>query len=197
MAVPPFPNAQNNPAAATPVWLAPSPNGGFANLSTNTQRQLLSGAGMLTAVTINSAGTTSNLQLYDGLSSVVTITIAAPGVVSWATHSLAAGAAVKFYTTGALPTGLTAGTTYYVSTVGLTADVFSVADTQAHALAGTNTVTTSGSQSGVQMGYDVTNQIATIDTTAVNSLAYSTPLTIGLIAIAAGGAAANTTISWA
>ena len=49
-------------------------------------------------------------------SSVVTITIAAPGVVTWftGTHGLVGGEIVTFTTTGALPTGITAGTSYYV-----------------------------------------------------------------------------------
>ncbi|MCM2293033.1 hypothetical protein NAC44_11940 [Allorhizobium sp. BGMRC 0089] len=73
--------------------------------------------------------------------STVTITIAAPGVISWAAHGLAAGTPVKFSTTGALPTGLTAGTTYYV--VDPTDDAFSVAAT-----AGGAAIETSGTQSG-------------------------------------------------
>lgn len=69
------------------------------------------------------------IDLNDALvpkSSAATITIAAPGVVSWTAHGLLAGTPVKFSTTGALPTGLTAGTTYYVSATGLTANSFSV-----------------------------------------------------------------------
>lgn len=74
--------------------------------------------------------------------SVVTATIAAPGVISWTAHGLAAGTPVKFSTTGALPTGLTAGTTYYV--VAPSTDSFSVAATP-----GGSAITTTGSQSGV------------------------------------------------
>ncbi|NTE87196.1 hypothetical protein [Agrobacterium rubi] len=74
--------------------------------------------------------------------SVVTATIAAPGVISWPVHGLVAGAPVKFSTTGALPTGLTAGTTYYV--VNPTTDAFSVAATPGGAA-----ITTTGTQSGV------------------------------------------------
>lgn len=75
--------------------------------------------------------------------STVTITIAAPGVVSWNAHGLAANTPIKFTTTGALPTGLTAGTTYYVSATGLTTNSFSVSATPGGA-----TITTSGTQSG-------------------------------------------------
>jgi len=76
----------------------------------------------------------------------VTMTIAAPGVVTSTAHGLLTGDAIYFTTTGALPTGLTANTIYYVSTV--TTDTFTVATTRANAYAGTK-ITTSGSQSGV------------------------------------------------
>jgi len=112
------------------------------------------------SITGTSSTTSTGLgYVTSGLSAVtgamtpvtVTITIAAPGVVSWTAHGQPAGAAVVFKTTGALPTGLTAGTIYYVSVTGLTANAFSVSTTQANALAGTN-ITTSGSQSGTQTG---------------------------------------------
>lgn len=74
--------------------------------------------------------------------STVTITVATPGVVSWNAHGLAAGTPVKFTTTGALPTGLTAGTTYYL--VNPAANDFQVAATPGGAA-----INTSGSQSGV------------------------------------------------
>lgn len=61
--------------------------------------------------------------------STVTISVAAPGVVTWSGHGLQAGQPVVFSTTGALPTGLTAGTVYYVIAAGLTANSFSVAAT--------------------------------------------------------------------
>jgi len=74
--------------------------------------------------------------------SPVTVTVASPGVFSWTAHGLTAGTPIKFSTTGALPTGLTAGTTYYV--VNPTADAFSVAATPAGAA-----IATTGTQSGV------------------------------------------------
>lgn len=77
-------------------------------------------------------------------SATATITIAAPGVVSWVAHGLAAGTPVKFATTGALPSGLVAGTTYYVLATGLTTDAFSVSATPGGAA-----ITTTGTQSGV------------------------------------------------
>ncbi len=59
----------------------------------------------------------------------VTISQATPGVVTWTAHGLSAGAPVVFTTTGALPAGLTAGTTYYVLSSGLTANSFQVGAT--------------------------------------------------------------------
>lgn len=62
---------------------------------------------------------------------VVTISVAAPGVVTWVGgHGLEAGSPVMFTPTGGtLPTGLEADTVYYVSATGLTATTFSVAAT--------------------------------------------------------------------
>lgn len=71
-----------------------------------------------------------------------TVTIAAPGVWTVTAHGLAVGDPVTFSTTGALPTGLTAGTTYYVSTV-TDANTFRVATSL-----GGSDLTTTGSQSG-------------------------------------------------
>jgi hypothetical protein len=80
-------------------------------------------------------------------SATVTITIAAPGVVTWSSNPLSTGTPVVFSTTGALPTGITAGTTYYAVVV--TASTFQIATSFANAIAATPTVvTTSGSQSG-------------------------------------------------
>lgn len=76
-------------------------------------------------------------------SSVVTMTIATPGVITWTSHGLAVDEPVKFSTTGALPTGLVAGTTYYVKTTP-DADTFTVTAT-----VGGSAITTSGTQSGV------------------------------------------------
>jgi hypothetical protein len=81
------------------------------------------------AVNINSLGGT------------VTLTIASPCVITLS-NVLAEGTAIKLATTGALPTGLTAGTTYYLINVdGVTANL-------AASLTGT-AINTSGSQSGV------------------------------------------------
>ncbi len=75
---------------------------------------------------------------------VFTVTIASPGVFTSVGHGMVVGDKVTFSTTGALPTGLTAGTTYYVIAAGLTADAFQVSATS-----GGSAVNTSGTQSGV------------------------------------------------
>jgi len=87
------------------------------------------------------SGLTSRGVLVSGLGGTVTITIASPAVVT-ASIGLNEGSAIQFATTGALPTGITAGTTYYVSSVsGLT---FQLLDSTGAV------VNTSGTQSGVQ-----------------------------------------------
>jgi len=76
------------------------------------------------------------------LGGTVTLTIAGPCVVTFGVV-LSEGTAVSFSTTGALPTGLTAGTTYYLRNVsGLTANLSA---TPVGSL-----ITTSGTQSGTQ-----------------------------------------------
>lgn len=72
-----------------------------------------------------------------------TVTIASPGVFTLTAHGLVAGDAVYFTTTGALPTGLSANTIYYVISTGLTSDNFQVSATRGGAA-----INTSGSQSG-------------------------------------------------
>lgn len=88
-------------------------------------------------------------SLAPGTSSTVTITNASPGIVTWTAHGLQANTPVVFTTTGALPTGLTAGTQYFVKTV-VSADTFSVSATQGGAAintssagSGTHTATSS------------------------------------------------------
>jgi hypothetical protein len=83
-----------------------------------------------------------------------TISNASPGVVSLTAHGLVAGDAVVFSTTGALPTGLTVGTVYYVISAGLTANAFEVSAT-----AGGSAINTSSAGSGTQSVTDVYTSI--------------------------------------
>lgn len=102
----------------------------------------------------------------------VTMTIADPGVVTYTAHGLTDGEAIVFTTTGALPTGITAGTVYYARSA--TADTLHIYDTSAHAVAGGSTgrVITTGSQSGVHTASIF--GIDKLDTTAKMTTAYFT-----------------------
>lgn len=78
---------------------------------------------------------------HDTTGATVTMTIANPCVVTWTGNALANGDCVKFTTDGALPTGLTAGTAYFV--INKSGNTFNVA-----AKPGGSTITTTGTQSG-------------------------------------------------
>jgi hypothetical protein len=78
------------------------------------------------------------------IEATVTISIAAPGVVTWTGHGLSVNDTIRFTTTGALPTGLAINTTYFVKEV-LSTNTFTVSTS-----AGGAAVTTSGTQSGTQ-----------------------------------------------
>lgn len=83
------------------------------------------------------------------LASTVTITIASPAVVTWTNHGLTEGMPVVFSNSGgALPTGITAGTVYYVARAPA-ASTFSISTSVANAMTNTR-VNTSGTQSGTQ-----------------------------------------------
>lgn len=93
-------------------------------------------------------GVSTRGVLMSSLAGTVTITIASPAVITLSSL-LAEGTAIKLATTGALPTGLTAGTTYYLRNVdGVTANL-------AAARTGGSVINTSGTQSGVQSISDV------------------------------------------
>jgi hypothetical protein len=120
------------------------------------------------------------VQVYN--SSAVTITIAIPGVVTFTNHGFLLGQQIQITTTGALPTGLTASTTYYV--VPIDANTFSLATTLANAAAGTK-ITTTGSQSGVHTLTGLT-------------IALSNNLTAGseLVLLATATASASSTLNF-
>ena len=84
----------------------------------------------------------------------ITMTIASPGVVTDTAHGMSAGDPIRFTTTGALPTGVTSGTTYYV--LAPTADTYTFSTTSGGAA-----VNTSGTQSGV---HTVTRDILSFGT---------------------------------
>jgi microcystin-dependent protein len=118
------------PTGSLMMWLAPSAPSGW----------LLADGSAVSRSTY----ATLFAVLYPTLGTV-TITIAAPGVVSLTSHGMATGDAIYLTTTGALPTGLSVNTKYWV--IKNDADSFWLATSLANALAATK-ITTSGSQSG-------------------------------------------------
>ena len=82
-------------------------------------------------------------------SATVTMTIAAPGVITWNGHGLNANDPVQFTTTGALPTGFVTATNYYVVGASITTNTF-----QLSATAGGTAITTTGSQSGIHTAHN-------------------------------------------
>ena len=76
-------------------------------------------------------------------SDTVTISIASPAVVTLSNHDLTPGQAISFSTTGALPTGITAGRTYFVIATSIADGSFLFSETR-----GGSAVNTSGTQSG-------------------------------------------------
>lgn len=87
--------------------------------------------------------TGNNANLFTALcpTSTVTMTIASPGVITWTAHPLLNGDVVVFTTSGALPTGITSGTSYYV--INSATNTFQVAASR-----GGTAINTTGSQSG-------------------------------------------------
>lgn len=91
----------------------------------------------------NFTGGDYGINVPAAASATVTITIASPAVVTDTAHGFALNQNIKFSTTGALPTGLTAGTTYYV--IPINANTYSVSATP-----NGSAINTTGTQSGTQ-----------------------------------------------
>lgn len=88
-----------------------------------------------------------NYMVNSYATSTVTITIAAPAVMTWTAHGLVSGQRIQLATTGALPTGLSTATTYWITVID--ANTFNLSTSLANAQSATF-ITTTGSQSGVQ-----------------------------------------------
>jgi hypothetical protein len=89
---------------------------------------------------------TSSIFLQHGFvnrAMIATMTIASPSVVTLNNHGFVEDQVITFSTTGALPTGVTAGTSYYIIATDLTTNTFKFSATQ-----GGSAVNTSGTQSG-------------------------------------------------
>lgn len=95
-------------------------------------------------------GSAVSRSTYGGLFAVlcpisaVTVTSASPGVVTWTGHPLVNGDVVVFSASGSVPTGLTAGTLYYV--VSASTNTFQVSATK-----GGTAINTSSTGSGVSV----------------------------------------------
>lgn len=148
-------------ASPAVVTVAASPANGTAVAYTTT-------GALPTGLTVNTpyyvfnrTGTTYNLTTTAGIQQSVAITISSPGVVTTTTTAPSNGDIVVFATTGTLPTGITAGTQYYVvnrtsSTFQIsavpsgTAINFTGSQTGSQTITSYTLVNTSGTQSGVQ-----------------------------------------------
>jgi hypothetical protein len=111
-------------------------------------KEIISGKKLKTGGIAEGAFTLSNQLRITGTqvtpTRTVTVTIATPAVFTVANHGFVAGAAVRFTTTGALPTGIVSDTIYFVISAGLTTNTFQVSATS-----GGSAVATSGAQAGV------------------------------------------------
>lgn len=107
--------------------------------------EIIQGMKQATALTASSGFA----ETFTDVLPVCTMTIASPCVLTVLGTSYATALACTFTTTGALPTGLIVGTTYYLRGTGT--NIYNLYDTAAHATAGgaTGRINTSGTQSGV------------------------------------------------
>lgn len=87
------------------------------------------------------------LELLEWANDTVTMTIASPCVVTWTGNAFSNGDRIVFSTSGALPTGITAGTCYYIQN--RSGSTFNIASTPAGA-----NINTSGTQSGTHTGHN-------------------------------------------
>ncbi len=117
----------------------------LVELTNNVMRVWVDDA-LVTRTSVSTAVTNGSFSQY---SDTVTISNASPGVVTYAgADNWANNDPVVFQTTGALPTGLTAGTTYYVKNLNAGANTFEVSAT-----AGGASINTSSAGSGTHTAY--------------------------------------------
>lgn len=94
---------------------------------------------------------TRTLELAEWANATVTMTIATPGVVTWTAHGMSTGMSITFTNSGgALPTGVTANTQYFITVVD--ANTFKLSTTLI-TLAAATFIATSGTQSGTHTGH--------------------------------------------
>jgi hypothetical protein len=99
----------------------------------------------------NEASGAASVVAGGGIAGTFTVTIASPAVITMNGHGLVANDTIRLETTGALPTGLAAFTTYHVLSTSITGNSFRVSTSQGGAA-----VNTSGSQSGTHTLWSLT-----------------------------------------
>lgn len=97
----------------------------------------------------DNAGTLT-LESNEWSNATATMTIASPCVVTWTSHGLVTGNSVTFTTSGALPTGISANTQYWVHKID--ANTFHLSTSVAN-LSIASWINTSGSQSGTHTAH--------------------------------------------
>jgi len=99
--------------------------------------------GLISTVTINGTDYAVGTGTQNSITTAtVTLSIATPCVVTWANHGQVTGEPVMFTTTGALPTGLSVNTVYFVRTITTNTFQLGLAPNSSSSIA------TSGTQSG-------------------------------------------------
>lgn len=141
--------AKANDEAITGFWTVPTPVSPTGIATKAYADSIAAGTGP--AASQSAMGLTKLSYNPQTTLGTATVTIATPAVVTFNSHGLIAGDMVKLTTTGALPTGLVAGTTYFVIAAGLTANAFELAAT----LGGT-AINTTGTQSGTHTLFRMT-----------------------------------------
>ncbi len=138
------PNCQDHATAITYSWtppVAPATSSPLYRITATTPAPGVIVADEVTNFSVKRTGVGRTPRM----NSIVTVTTANPAVVTWASHGLVVGNTVAFTSTGTLPTGMAAGTIYYVVTVP-SADTFTFSTTLgggavATTVAGTGTYT--------------------------------------------------------
>lgn len=127
----PYPtnNPTYSPNPLLPPTLIPTAQGSsFPFLLNGTETIYVRVFGAPSGLSAYIQGTTERVSgVGQPVAQTVTISNASPAVVTAAAHGLSVNQAVVFTTTGALPAGLTAGTTYYVIPAGFTTGAYEVA----------------------------------------------------------------------
>lgn len=169
---------------SSPLFVAPSTSGNVLTSNGTTWTSAAATGGGATGGGTNAAVyendllvTTSYTQGQGALTSGATVSIATPAVITLA-NTFIAGQPVRFTTTGALPTGLSAGLAYFVIAAGLTTSAFQVAAT-----AGGAAINTSGTQSGVHSAGKIKKAYSTGPFIVASGVTYTVPTGARLVVL--------------